>query len=62
MVLKSDLSLDKAVFDPKNVTEETKRFNEFLVKQMDGPKWVDVSFFLFPSSIFPSSTAVQAFM
>lgn len=52
MVLKSDLTLDKALFDPMNVSEETTRFNEFLKKQTEGqPKWVDVSL---SSLFFPS--------
>lgn len=50
MVLKSDLSLDKALFDPANVTEETKAFNEFVRGTHEGPKWVDVSL---PSSVTP---------
>lgn len=49
MVLKSDLSLDKALFDPANVTEATKAFNESLKAQSEGPKWVDVSL---PSFLF----------
>ena len=44
MPLKSDLTLKAALFDPANVTEETRGFNAALKKQMEGlPTWVDVS-------------------
>ena len=55
MPLKSDLTLNAALFDPANVTEETRGFNAALKKQMEGlPTWVDVSWssltqlYLFP--------------
>jgi hypothetical protein len=40
MPLTSDLKLDVSKFDPKIVTEKTHKFNEGLIKIMQGaPRW-----------------------
>jgi acetyl esterase/lipase len=39
----SDLSIDAAKFDRENVDQETKEFNEKLIKiWADGPRWYEV--------------------
>lgn len=44
MPLKSDLQLDYSRFDPKNISEQTKKFNDGVMKVMSrGPKWYEVS-------------------
>lgn len=43
MPLQSDLQLDASKFDEKNISEQTKEFNEGLMKVMSGgPKWYEV--------------------
>jgi hypothetical protein len=44
MSLQSDVTVNFAKFDPKNVAEDTKKFSDMLVK-LDGqnPNWWDVS-------------------
>jgi hypothetical protein len=44
MSLKSDLSIDAAKFDRGNIDQETREFNEKLIKiWADGPRWYEVS-------------------
>jgi len=43
MPLKSDLTLDVNKFDPKRITEKTHKFNDQLIKIMEGgPRWWEV--------------------
>jgi hypothetical protein len=43
MSLKSDLNIDAAKFDRKNIDKETLEFNEKLIKiWADGPRWYEV--------------------
>jgi hypothetical protein len=43
MSLKSDLSVDAAKFDRKNIDKETIEFNKKLIKiWADGPRWYEV--------------------
>ncbi|KAH5165014.1 hypothetical protein HBI38_072460 [Parastagonospora nodorum] len=43
MSLKSDLSIDAAKFDRGNIDQETREFNEKLIKiWADGPRWYEV--------------------
>lgn len=43
MPLKSDLSIDSSKFDPSAVSEQTKSFNDHLIKVMTGgPRWYEV--------------------
>jgi hypothetical protein len=44
MALKSDLAIDAAKFDRKNIDKETLEFNQKLIKiWADGPRWYEVS-------------------
>lgn len=44
MPLKSDLQVDVAKFDDKNISDQTKKFNDGLMKIMaGGPRWYEVS-------------------
>jgi hypothetical protein len=44
MSLKSDLTIDAAKFDRKNIDKETLDFNEKLIKiWADGPRWYEVN-------------------
>ena len=44
MPLESDLKLNGSKFDPNNVTQKTKDFNDGLMKIMNnGPKWYSMS-------------------
>lgn len=48
MSLKSDLAIDAAKFDRKNIDKETLEFNEKLIKiWADGPRWYEVSICFF---------------
>lgn len=43
MPLTSDLTLDANKFDPKAITDQTRKFNDGLIKIMEGgPRWWDV--------------------
>jgi hypothetical protein len=44
MPLTSDLVLNASKFDPENISEQTNKFNNGLIKIMeDGPLWWEVS-------------------
>ncbi len=43
MALQSDLSIDYSKFDPKSISDGTKKFNEQLMDMMrGGPRWWEV--------------------
>lgn len=47
MPLTSDLKLDASKFQPEAISEQTKQFNDKLIKIMqNGPKWYEVRLFV----------------
>jgi hypothetical protein len=55
MSLKSDVNVDPAKFDRKNIDQETLDFNQKLIKiWADGPRWYEVRTSLKSQTLFPT--------